>query len=92
MDLTALPEWRALEAHQRELAPLHLRELFERDPGRAERMSLEVAGLYADLSKHRANDETLALLVRLAEARGERVDDLVRASTSNARRLFGLPT
>jgi len=70
MELSALPQWQALAAHQRELAPRHLRELFAGDPGRAERFTLEVAGLHADLSKHRASDETFALLVRLAEARG----------------------
>ncbi len=61
------PAYRALEAHHATVAPLHLRDLFEADPGRAERMSHEVCGLYVDLSKHRVTDETLDLLVALAE-------------------------
>jgi glucose-6-phosphate isomerase len=60
----------ALVAHHAEIAPLHLRELFADDPGRGERMTLEAAGLYADLSKHRVVEETLDLLVALAEESG----------------------
>jgi len=59
--------YRALEAHHATVAPLHLRELFAADPGRAERMAHETCGLYVDLSKHRVTDETLDLLVALAE-------------------------
>ncbi|MDA8436913.1 MAG: glucose-6-phosphate isomerase [Actinomycetales bacterium] len=62
--------YRALEAHHAVVEPLHLRELFAADPGRAERMSHEVCGLYVDLSKHRVTDETLDLLVALAEESG----------------------
>jgi glucose-6-phosphate isomerase len=58
--------YRALEAHYPALAPQHLRDLFASDPGRAERMTHETCGLYVDLSKHRATDETLDLLVALA--------------------------
>ena len=70
MELTGLPEWRVLAAHQREIAPRHLRELFAEDPGRAERLSFEAAGLFVDLSKHRATPETFERLLALAEARG----------------------
>jgi glucose-6-phosphate isomerase len=59
--------FRALEAHHATVAPLHLRDLFAADPGRAERMAHETCGLYVDLSKHRVTDETLDLLVALAE-------------------------
>ncbi len=62
--------FRALERHHREIAPLHLRELFARDPDRAERFSLEAAGLYLDFSKNRITAETLALLVQLARESG----------------------
>jgi glucose-6-phosphate isomerase len=62
--------FRALAAHHGEIAPQHLRELFAADPGRGERMVVEAAGLYADLSKHRATDETLDLLVALAQESG----------------------
>ena len=65
--LTALAEWRALAAHAASIAPLHLRELFRADPGRGARMVAEGAGLYVDYSKNRITDETLALLLPLAE-------------------------
>ena len=61
------PAYRALEAHHAAVAHRHLRHLFADDPGRAERMSHEACGLYVDLSKHRVTDETLDLLVALAE-------------------------
>jgi glucose-6-phosphate isomerase len=64
--------WTALFDHHRTLASLHLRELFGDDPGRAERMSLEAAGVFLDYSKNRITDETLKLLVALAESSGLR--------------------
>src|SRR5688500_12428998 len=68
--LTALPEWRALEAHFAELKSVHLRELFRSDAGRAERFSHEAAGLFLDYSKHRITSQTLELLLGLARAGG----------------------
>jgi glucose-6-phosphate isomerase len=70
--LTSRPEWKALEAHQRTLRDVHLRELFRRDPARGERLTAEAAGLYLDYSKNRVTDETLARLLALAEATGVR--------------------
>jgi glucose-6-phosphate isomerase len=64
--------WTALAAHHESIAPLHLRELFAEDPGRADRFSLEAAGILLDYSKNRVNAETLRLLVRLAEESGLR--------------------
>ncbi|MGA2399161.1 MAG: glucose-6-phosphate isomerase [Steroidobacteraceae bacterium] len=61
------PAWGALEAHQVAIADRHLRELFAQDPGRGERFALEAVGIYFDYSKNRITDETLRLLVRLAE-------------------------
>jgi glucose-6-phosphate isomerase len=61
------PAWRALAAHARKLRTSHLRELFAADPARGERLTAEGAGLFLDYSKNRVTDETLALLVRLAE-------------------------
>ena len=61
------PAWKALEQHHSEIAGRHLRELFAEDPGRGERLSAEAAGLYLDYSKNRVTDETLRLLIRLAE-------------------------
>ena len=49
---------------------MHLRALFAEDPGRAERFSAEGAGLFLDYSKNRITDETLRLLLRLADERG----------------------
>jgi glucose-6-phosphate isomerase len=62
--------WRRLEWHHAEIRDLHLRELFDGDPGRGERMSAEAAGLYVDYSKNRVTDDTLQLLRKLAADRG----------------------
>jgi glucose-6-phosphate isomerase len=68
--LTALPEWRALEEHAARLRDTSLRQLFAEDGARAQRLSLEAAGIFLDYSKQRITSETLGLLCRLAEARG----------------------
>jgi glucose-6-phosphate isomerase len=68
--LTATPAWRALAAHHELIKDMHLRTLFAEDPGRAERFSVEGAGLFLDYSKNRITDETLRLLLQLAEERG----------------------
>ncbi|MFN8078883.1 MAG: glucose-6-phosphate isomerase [Kineosporiaceae bacterium] len=62
------PEWAALAAHAQALRETHLRDLFAADPTRGERYTVEVAGLHLDYAKHRITDETLDLLVALAEA------------------------
>ena len=56
--------WQALESHHRELAPIHLRELFAADPARGQRLTAEAAGLFLDYSKNRVTDRTIELLVR----------------------------
>ena len=63
------PAWQALERHHSAMATRHLRDLFAEDPGRGERLCAEAAGIYLDYSKHRITDETMQLLVRLAEER-----------------------
>jgi len=68
--LAELPAWRALLEHYKKVSTLHLRDLFAADAGRGERLSVEAAGLYLDYSKNRITDETLALLVRLAQECG----------------------
>ena len=70
--LTARPAWKALAAHHRTIRQLHLRQLFADDPRRGERFAVEAAGLYLDYSKNRITDETVGLLVRLAEECGLR--------------------
>ena len=72
MAATPLPErksWQALKRHHEEIAG-HLRDLFASDPGRGERLTAEAAGLYLDYSKNRVTDETMRLLVALAEESG----------------------
>ncbi|MCW2898821.1 MAG: glucose-6-phosphate isomerase [Streptosporangiaceae bacterium] len=66
-DITESAEWRALSSHHTELAGRHLRELFARDVGRADRMTLNAADLHLNYSKHRATADTMELLVALAE-------------------------
>jgi glucose-6-phosphate isomerase len=66
--VSTLPEWHALAAHAETLRETHLRDLFAADPGRGTRYGVEVAGLHLDYAKHRITDETLDLLVALAEA------------------------
>jgi glucose-6-phosphate isomerase len=84
--LTLRPEWQALVAHFERLEPQHLRELFQSDPGRAERLTLQAAGLLLDYSKHRITDETLELLHELADAVGlrERIDAMFSGQKINA--------
>ncbi len=68
--LTAKPSWQALVAHHQSIAPRHLRELFAEDPLRADVLSLSAAGLFLDYSKNRITEETMRLLVALAEECG----------------------
>ena len=68
--LTERPEWAALVAHHDRIKDRHLREMFAEDPSRGTRMGIEAAGLYLDYSKNRITDETLALLVALADTCG----------------------
>jgi glucose-6-phosphate isomerase len=64
--------WAALQKHHGQMRDVHLRTLFAEDPARGERLALEAAGLYLDYSKNRVTDETLRLLLALAEAAGLR--------------------
>jgi glucose-6-phosphate isomerase len=70
------PAWSALEAHHREMKGLHLRQLFADDPGRGKRLTGETDGVFLDYSKNRVTDETLRLLLQLAQESGlrERID------------------
>jgi len=64
--------WKALQAHHTKIKELHLRQLFADDPKRGERLTAEAAGLFLDYSKNRITDETLKLLIQLAEESGLR--------------------
>jgi len=66
------PAWNALEAHHEKVRDLHLRRLFAEDPGRGERLTAEAVGVFLDYSKNRITDETLMLLLQLAEQSGLR--------------------
>jgi glucose-6-phosphate isomerase len=78
--LTDTPEWKALVDHARDVAKLHMRELFAGDPERFPRFTREAAGVFVDYSKHRITDETLPLLYALARARGvEKLRDAMYA-------------
>jgi glucose-6-phosphate isomerase len=84
-DLTVTPEWAALQAHFDVVRDRHLRDLFAGDPGRGERLTAEGAGLYLDFSKNRITDETVRLLVALAERAGvrKRLDAMFRGDRIN---------
>jgi glucose-6-phosphate isomerase len=83
--LAELPAWRALEAHYPKVRDMHLRKLFADDPKRGERMTAEAVGIYFDYSKHRIADETLGLLLQLAEEAGlrARIDAMFRGEKIN---------
>jgi len=77
--------WRALQDHHVAMRGLHLRKLFADDPARGERMNAEAAGVYFDYSKNRVSDETLKLLIELAEQSGlrARIDAMFRGDRIN---------
>jgi glucose-6-phosphate isomerase len=79
------PAWQALQRHAGQVRPLHLRTLFAEDPGRGERLAAEAAGIYLDYSKNRLTDETLRLLLHLAEESGlrARIDAMFHGEAIN---------
>ncbi|MDH5246190.1 MAG: glucose-6-phosphate isomerase [Betaproteobacteria bacterium] len=83
--LTERPAWKALAGHHQEVRDLHLRDLFATDPLRGERLTAEAAGLYLDYSKNRVTDETIRLLLRLADecALAERIDAMFSGARIN---------
>lgn len=72
LPLNERPTWKALATHSEEIKEKHLRELFAQDPGRGQRFTVEADGIFLDYSKNRITDETLKLLVGLAEESGLR--------------------
>ena len=81
-----LAAWKALAAHREGLAGIDLRRAFAADPRRGERLACEAAGIYLDYSKNLLTDETLRLLVALAEEAGlrERIAAMFRGEKLNA--------
>ena len=83
--LTELPAWKALTAHYEKIRGVHLRTLFADDASRGERLALSAEGFYFDYSKHRVTDETLKLLIDLANESNlrERIDAMFRGDKIN---------
>jgi len=83
--LTERPAWKDLEAHSQMVSELHLRKLFAADPERGKRMTAEGAGIYLDYSKNRINDQTINLLLQLANESGlrPRIDAMFRGEKIN---------
>ena len=77
--------WKALNAHAAKNHTLQLRDLFAQDPTRGERLKVEDAGIYFDYSKNRITDETVKLLLQLAEESGlrQRTDAMFRGEKIN---------
>ncbi len=77
--------WKALQTHSQQIGTRHLREIFAEDPARGERYTVEAAGIFLDYSKNRVTDETLKLLVGLAEECGLRgkIDAMFRGDKIN---------
>src|SRR5579872_6559175 len=79
------PAWKALKEHYARIRKLHLRKLFSQDPERGDRLKVDALGIYLDYSKNRVTDETLQLLLRLAEQSGlrARIDAMFRGDKIN---------
>src|SRR6202167_55569 len=83
--LTKRKAWKALTAHYKKISKIHLRRLFADDPERGERLTLEAAGIFLDYSKHRINDQTIKLLLQLADESRlrERIDAMFKGEKIN---------
>ncbi len=77
--------WKQLALHAQSMRDVHLRTLFADDPKRGERLTAEAAGLFLDYSKNRVSDETLRLLIQLAEESGlkARIEAMFRGDKIN---------
>jgi glucose-6-phosphate isomerase len=77
--------WKALQTHFQQIGSKHLRELFAEDPARGERFTAETSGIFLDYSKNRITDETLKLLIELAQESGlrEKIDAMFRGDKIN---------
>ena len=86
LPLRQRPAWKALEAHYQKIGKSHLRQMFAGDAGRGERLTAAAAGLFLDYSKNRVTEETLRLLIQLAnESRlRDRIDAMFRGDKINA--------
>src|ERR1700761_1763335 len=85
LPLLDLPAWKALESHSKEISKTTLRQLFDQDPQRGTRYTVNAVGLFLDYSKNRITDQTLKLLLQLAEERGlkQRIEAMFRGDKIN---------
>src|SRR5262249_5134502 len=83
--LRGLPAWKVLQQHYERIKGLHLRQLFATDPDGEQKHVLNAAGIYHDYSKNRITDETLSLLVQLAQEVGlrERIEAMFSGEKIN---------
>src|SRR3981189_1032548 len=83
--LSERPAWKALEAHYQQIQGKHLKQLFADDSARGERFTVETGGIFLDYSKNRITDETLKLLIQLAEESDlkARIDAMFRGDKIN---------
>src|SRR5580658_2617817 len=83
--LTKRKSWKKLQTHYKKISEVHLRSLFADDTQRGERLTAEAAGIFLDYSKNRITDETVKLLIELAEESGvrERIDAMFRGDKIN---------
>jgi glucose-6-phosphate isomerase len=83
--VTKSKAWKALKAHAKEVETLHLRDLFARDSQRGERLTAEAAGIFLDYSKNRITDDTINLLLQLADESGlaQRVEAMFNGDKIN---------
>ena len=83
--LTKRKAWNPLKAHYKKIEPVHLRDLFQKDSGRGEKLTLDAIGVYLDYSKNRITEQTVRLLVELAKESGlrERIDAMFRGEKIN---------
>ena len=85
MELKKIKEWQDLEAHFEKIKNIHIRELFEKDPDRANKFTFKISGLYMDISKNRITEETIRLLAGLAKSAGleKAIDDMFEGKRIN---------
>jgi glucose-6-phosphate isomerase len=85
LPLHSRPAWALLKKHHQKMKRVHLRQLFAKDDERGERLAVEAAGIYLDYSKNRITDETLGLLLQLAQESGLRdhIDAMFRGDKIN---------
>src|ERR1043165_9772569 len=83
--VTSLPAWDALLSHREATAGMNLRSFFRENPARAQNMTVQSAGLFLDYSKNRVTEQTVSLLLSLAEQRGlkDRIESMFRGEKIN---------